>query len=420
MKLWGIIFSRLRILFILLLVFVVLTPWLVEWVHPATPFHWKRPLTGSLLLLAIVAAVLASARREILLRREAEKRYKEFLDDAPLGTFSIDLQGRFVYVNKKFLDLTGYALEEMLGRPWQEMAAREEIPMVAQLIEDAYGGKEENPAPFEVRAYHRGGGILHLILHYTALKREGTPESILVVAQDMTQRRKLEAQLVKSERLAVAGQLAMGLAHEINNPLSIIKTSLRLLKDRVITGEEVDETFEDIQEEVDRIAGMVRVLLGFRDARPGEEPVTDVDEAVQSLLHLMGPQLKDGKVETGFSWIGEKASAAVRPGQFRQIFFNLIRNALDAMPEGGRLNMSCRAEDGRVCIRVEDSGVGIPFRDQERLYEPFFSTKSSSHHGLGLYVCYTILKSVGGKIEAESKVGEGTVFSVCLPLALTP
>jgi two-component system sporulation sensor kinase A/two-component system, sporulation sensor kinase E len=408
-------FSRLRILFGTLLLFVLVTPWLVEWLVPSPDFQWKRPLWESFLLLIIVGAVLALARRELLLRREAERRYKEFLDDAPLGNYTVDREGRFTYANKKLLEMSGYTLEEILGRSWQEVLFSEDIPVVENRIEHAYSGRETAPVPLEVRAYHRNGSILHLFLHYTLLERDGLPEGFLVVVQDVTQARKLEAQLVRSERLAVAGQLAMGLAHEINNPLAIIKTSLRLMKDRVIEGEEIDETVQDIQEEVDRIAGMVRVLLGFRDARPGEAQVTEVDDAVQSLLHLMGPHFKACRVEAGFSWLGEKVSAAIRPGQFRQIFFNLIRNALDAMPDGGRLHIGCRGENGTVCIQVQDTGCGIPYRVQERLYDPFFSTKSSNHHGLGLYVCYTILKSVGGDIDVESREGEGTVFTVCIP-----
>jgi signal transduction histidine kinase len=88
------------------------------------------------------------------------------------------------------------------------------------------------------------------------------------------------------------------------------------------------------------------------------------------------------------------------------------------MPSGGRLQLACGQENGRVCIRVEDTGCGIPLRDQERLFEPFFSTKSSSHHGLGLYVCYTLLKSVGGEIAVESRAGEGTAFTVRIPKAV--
>jgi len=410
-------FHRLRVLCGILLLLALCTPWLVECLHPSPVFQWRRPLWTSLLLLVIVGVLLALARRELHLRREAERRYKEFLDGAPLGTCTLDRQGRFTYVNKKLLEISGYAPEEYLGRSWQGMLVPEDVPVVDRRIEHAYSGMETAPVPLEVRAYDRSGSVLHLFLHYTVIERDGRPQEILVVFQDVTQARKLEAQLVKSERLAVAGQLAMGLAHEINNPLAIIKTSLRIMKDRAIGQDELHATVQDIQEEVDRIAGMVRVLLGFRDARPGEEPVTDVDDAFQSLLHLLGPRLKDGGVQAAFFWQGARGLAAVRPGQFRQIFLNLILNALDAMPQGGRLHLGCRCENGTVCIQVEDSGCGIPYRIQERLYEPFLSTKSSSHHGLGLYVCYTLLKSAGGEIDVKSREGEGTVFTVRVPRA---
>jgi len=411
-------FSRLRLTFGGLLLLMLAVPWVVEWAAPSPGSPWQRPVWASILLLLLGGAVLVLARRQMLLRRDAERRYKEFLDNAPLGTYIIDREGRFTYANKKLLEISGYPLEEQLGKHWQDLMVAEDIPVVEERIASAYLEGDTAPAPLEVRAYDRGGNLHHLLLHYTVLERDGRPHGFLVVVRDVTDARKLEAQLVRSERLAVAGQLAMGLAHEINNPLAIIKTSLRLLKDRARAGEETDDTVRDIQEEVDRIAGMVRVLLGFRDARAGEPSRTDVDDAIQSLLHLMGPRLKACGVEAGSSWDGDPVAAAIRPGQFRQIFFNLILNALDAMPEGGRLHIGCSGRDGTACIQVRDSGRGIPLRVRERMYDPFFSTKSSSHHGLGLYVCYTLLKSVGGDIDVESREGEGTVFTVCIPLAL--
>ena len=399
------------------LFFVALVPWVVEWLDYTPPMLGIRAFLNSLFLLVVVAVSLAFARREIRLRQEVEKRYRTFFDDAPLGTFTLGRDGRFSYANKKFREISGYSTGELAEMSWQEMVLTEDAHSVEERIARAYDGSVGTSPPFEVRALHREGTPLHLRLHYSVLERGGRAEDLLVTVQDLTRRRKLEAQLVKSERLAVAGQLAMGLAHEINNPLSIIKTSLRLLKDREVPGADLDDTLQDIAEEVDRIAEMVRVLMGFRDGRPGESGVTEVDDALQSLLHLMGPQIKKHDVQTRLSWESDRANAAIRPGQFRQIFFNLILNALDAMPGGGHLTLACRADAGTVSIRVEDTGNGILLKDQKRLYEPFFSTKSSNHHGLGLYVCYTILKSENGEIDVDSKVGQGTSFVVRLPRA---
>lgn len=417
MKIWGLTISRLRAVFILLLFFVLIAPWVTEWYHASAPFHWKRSLTGSLLLGGGVLAILFFVRREIQTRKEVEQRYRAFFDDAPLGTYTIDREGSFTYANRKLLEISGYSLEEMLGKHWKDVVVPEDIPLVEGKIVEAYLGEQDIFVPFEVKAYHKNQDILFLVLHYTLLKEGEEPVGFLVVVQDVTRRRKLEAQLVKSERLAVAGQLAMGLAHEINNPLAIMKTSLRLLMDRVGSGEDVSETVQDIQEEVDRIAGLVRVLLGFRDERPGEKQVTGVDEAVQSLLHLMAPQIKKSNVVTELEWAGDDVYATIRPSQFRQVLFNLVRNALDAMPEGGVLRVASDVMEEAVRMRVQDTGSGIAHKDQELLFEPFFSTKSSSHHGLGLYVCYTILKSMGGDIEVENKLGQGAAFIVTIPLA---
>ena len=417
MKIWGFFVTRLRAIFSLLLVFVLFAPWIVEWTHASTPFHWKRPLTGSFLLGGGVLGILYVVRREIFVQRKVERRYRDFFDDAPLGTYTIDREGYFTYANRKLLEISGYSLEEQLSRKWIDVVVPEDIPLVEAKIAEAYLSGQEVFLPFEIRAYHKSGDLLYLVLHYTLLKEAEDPVGFLVVVQDVTRRRKLEAQLVKSERMAVAGQLAMGLAHEINNPLAIMKTSLRLLMDRVGSCEGVSETVQDIQEEVDRIAGLVRVLLGFRDERPGEKQVTGVDEAIQSLLHLMAPQIKKTNLVTELGSAEGEIFAAIRPSQFRQVFFNLVRNAIEVMPQGGLLRVAYETQADMVSIRVQDTGSGIAHKDQKLLFEPFFSSKSSSHHGLGLYVCYTILKSVGGDIEVESKTGQGTTFIVNVPLA---
>jgi PAS domain S-box-containing protein len=408
--------SRVRAALLFLLLCAVLVPWCMER-HLAThPYPWQRVLTESLILAGIVMLVLLVARREDRIRQEVERRYREFFDRAPLAAYTLDRDGCFNYANRKLAEISGYPQEELVGRHWREFVLPEDVPLAEAKIAAAYGGGRDGLEPFVVRIYHADGQILHLKLDYTLLERSGVPAGFLVLAQDVSRRQALEAQLIKSERMAVAGQLAMGLAHEINNPLAIIKTSLRLLQERDGSGEGIGDTVRDIQEEVDRIAGLVRVLLGFRDERPGEDLVTTVEEAVQSLLHLMGPQIRQTGVDTEFSWAGGEVQAAIRPSQFRQVFFNLVRNALEAMPGGGKLQLAGEIQGETVSIRVRDTGRGISRKDQHVVFEPFFSTKSSGHHGLGLYVCYTILKSVGGDIEVESAPGEGSTFAVRIPL----
>jgi len=408
--------TRLRLIFVLLLVSAVLVPWLVEALHPSPSFHWHRPLAGSFLLAAIVLGVGILARRDIHLRQDLERKYRRYFDDAPLGIYTLDRDGRLTFANRKLQEISGYEEDLLLGRHWQEFVIPEDRAMVEAEIEAAYRRGGEPLEPFEVRIVHRGGRILHFRLNYTLLGRKDSPEGFLVLVQDVTRRRRLEAQLVRSERMAVAGQLAMGLAHEINNPLAIIKSSLQLLDGRTVPGVETGDVLRDIREEVDRIAGLVRALLGFRDERPGEPQSTGVDDAVQSLLHLMAPQIKQAGVEVAFAGVGEEVRAAIRPSQFRQVLFNLVRNALDAMPGGGKLHIAGFNQDETVSIRVQDTGAGISHRDQQLVFEPFFSTKSSSHHGLGLYVCYVMLKSIGGDIELESRPGEGAAFLVRIPL----
>jgi signal transduction histidine kinase len=273
---------------------------------------------------------------------------------------------------------------------------------------------------FEMNLPRAQGGLARLALNVASfLSADGEVEGVIAIGRDLTEVRQLEEQVVQAEKLATLGQLAAGVVHELNNPL----TSISVYSEYLLKKHEGGPTDGGDVEKLRRIVLSAQRILRFtRDlvayARPSnEEPriicITEVlEQAVIFCEHLVTEN--GAEVEKEFA---EPSSVLGVKGQLHQVFINLITNAVNAMPEGaGRLRITTRAERDRMLVRVTDNGAGIPEDLRERIFEPFFSTKGEGKGtGLGLSIVRNILQQHGAEIEVESSLGEGTTFIVTLP-----
>ncbi len=229
-----------------------------------------------------------------------------------------------------------------------------------------------------------------------------------------------QAQLVQSGKMAAVGQLAAGVAHEVNNPLQIILSRVQLL---MIRHQEKDGLVTDlrlIESNVKRISRIIRSLLDFARHNSGEEEHKEIDLVylVNQTLNLMHHLLEKGKVDARIHVEGEQASRiAGNTGEMEQVFLNLIINALQAMPEeGGDLEIDIDRTDDQVVVRLQDSGEGIPEENLPRIFDPFFTTREESGGtGLGLSIIFGIVEKHNGRIEVDSDVGQGTTFTLSFP-----
>lgn len=228
---------------------------------------------------------------------------------------------------------------------------------------------------------------------------------------------KSQAQLVQAEKLAAMGRLAASIAHEINNPLQAIHNCLHLTLKKPLNEEKKTRYLGMAQEEVERLITIVQRMLEFyRPSREGMAP-TDVHTIIENVLALSSKRLQHGKIT-----ITEKLAAdlpvvsAVRD-QLKQVFLNLVINAIEAMPQGGELCIETKlSEDGdELSVAFTDTGVGLSEKEQENIFEPFFTTKATGT-GLGLSVSYGIMERHGGRIEVQSELGKGATFTVYVPL----
>jgi two-component system NtrC family sensor kinase len=236
------------------------------------------------------------------------------------------------------------------------------------------------------------------------------------LGERVNQLRRLQAQLMQSERMAATGELAAQIAHEINNPLGIIKNYVGIAKMLMPEEDPNRENLQIVDQEINRIAGIVRRLLKF--ARPGTEELQSVqiNQVLEELLALLRGQLFRAKIDISLDLSENLPEVSVSTDQMRQVFLNLIKNAEDAMPDGGNLVVRTRFKKGHVEVEIADSGCGIPDEDIKNIFEPFYTTKGVKGTGLGLSVSYGIVKNYNGEINVDSEPGVGTTFTIQLPV----
>jgi two-component system NtrC family sensor kinase len=230
--------------------------------------------------------------------------------------------------------------------------------------------------------------------------------------------------VAQSQKMAAIGRLAAGVAHEINNPLAIIQAQIGVLADIVKdnpefpSASEFRERVSKIEAQVERGRKVTHRLLGFsRRVGPELEPV-DVIAALEETVSLLEKDLEASRIQIIRDYGQDIPIIRSSLSQMQQVFLNLINNALDAIGEDGRVQLSVQPLDGGVTVKVGDTGPGILEKDLSRIFEPFFSTKSplGRHTGLGLAICQEIMRGLNGRIEVASAVGKGTVFSLWFPL----
>ena len=261
----------------------------------------------------------------------------------------------------------------------------------------------------------QAGLAIHNALMYQELKAfsQQMEEKIQKTTADL---KKTEAQLIRSEKLAALGQLAAGIAHEIRNPLTSINILIHSLTENFPTKDSRWEDLKVIEEEILRINEIVDQFLRFAKPAPPLLDKTDLIPIFEETLQLLRPQIEKGKIAVQKEFEPLPLITVDRE-QIKQVILNLLMNAIQAMPGGGQLSMSGRfSRDGYwVELTVQDSGVGIPPEDLDKLFDPFFSTKEGGI-GLGLSIAHRIIDQHHGKIEVESNPGKGTLFTISLPV----
>ncbi len=249
------------------------------------------------------------------------------------------------------------------------------------------------------------------------LGARGEVEHVIQYAMDMTDKKVLTEKLIQAEKLAAVGQMSAHVAHEIRNPLTSVMLHSELLAEEMEEGgnSEADEIVKIIRDEVDRLARITEEYLAYaRLPRPRIQSV-DPAEEVADAIRIMRPELERGQIEVSIITEDIPGTIMIDRGQFRQVLINLIKNAAEAMPAGGRLEISLAGIDGDFILKVKDTGSGIPADLTRRIFDPYFTTKENGT-GLGLALVQYIANAHEGWVGVESTMNEGATFSFSVPV----
>ena len=234
------------------------------------------------------------------------------------------------------------------------------------------------------------------------------------------ERQQLEVQTIQSERFAAIGQLASQVAHEIRNPLSSMELNLDLLADEVVNSTEMnvgeaEGLLKSIHNEVERLAEIVSDYLAFTRLPRFEFEHESLNTVIQAFCNFVEPQLRQAKITFSTELAANLPFTLLDAEQIQRALYNFLNNAIEAMPSGGELSIQTRAESSQIMLQISDTGMGIPSSDQQRIFDPFFTTKKEGT-GLGLPLAGEIIKHHQGTILCESVVGQGTLFTITLPI----
>jgi PAS domain S-box-containing protein len=366
----------------------------------------------------------AKLKQVVAVLEESQKFSSSLLESSPnpISVINPDLSIR--YVNPAFEKLTGFTLAEIAGMkvpfPWWPEGASEKI-IAAFKYSMKHGGRKSGT---EWNFLKKNGERFWVTVKSAPVVQEGKPVYLVINWLDITERKQAEEalkaaqeQLIRSEKLAAIGQLASGVGHELRNPLGAIKTAVQYVR-RKIAGSElaaseprVVEFLDLVDGEVDSANKVITDLLSFsRVAKPAVSLVKVGSIIRDALNHVAVP----GNVEVVTDVDPDLPMVMVDGGQIQQVFVNVILNAVEAMPESGRLEIRARGKDDFVAVEFTDTGSGIPELVVGKIFEPLFTTKAKGI-GLGLAMSKSIMERHGGDIRVRSKEGEGTTFTLSLP-----
>ena len=344
---------------------------------------------------------------------EETKQYLEnLLENANDVIYTLDLDQQFTYVNSK-VNAWGYRKDDLIGRPYLSLLSRRHRGRRLKNTLDI-GAKQV----YEVEVVTRLGEVRAVMVSVSPLQgADGEILGVLGIARDMTETKKLERQIRNAEKLASIGQLAAGVAHEINNPLGGILNCLYNLRKGALSPARQEEYWASMEHGVRRVQKIVRQLLDFSQQHEPAFSPADINRIIDQVLGLTTHLFVPNRIRLETFLGNGLPNVMVDRHMIEQVLMNLILNAVQAMKNGGTLTIRTSVVEGICRVEVNDTGSGIPASVLPRVFDPFFTTKGEGEGtGLGLSVNLGIVERHGGKILVESEVGKGTTFTLCLPV----
>jgi two-component system NtrC family sensor kinase len=364
---------------------------------------------GALQLFADLASAALIMERRLALAEASRHSWEATANAIPLALCIIDEHSRVRRANRAFADLLGRSVDLIVGRPWPALVPPGWVEGIGAAL-----------APGAVRSEAElKAGERAFVVSAHPILGESAPTWLLMF-ENQTERRRLQSQLIQSEKMSAIGQLIAGVAHDLNNPLASVVGFADLLAEAEDAPARLREPLQVIRDEADRAAGIVRNLLSFARQQERQRRPTSLRRLLTSTLSLLRNQLMAQGVEVELELEPDLPEPSVDPNQIQQVFVNLISNAAQAIASTGRpgtVTVRGRRRDERITLEVIDDGPGMPPEVAARVFEPFYTTKPEGQGtGLGLSIGQGIVKEHGGRVFVTTSAGAGATFTVELPV----
>jgi PAS domain S-box-containing protein len=362
---------------------------------------------------------LSELRKVEAVARERQSLLKNIMESAREAIYALDQEGRYKWCNQALLEMTGYKLEEIIGHTYLERTHEDDRDMRREKFAAALRGE---PLSFESRYVARDGSVKFALVNSAPIIVDGQTTGVLGIAHDITEQKQERDRAARADKLRALGQLASGVAHDFNNSLAAILGRAQLILRRV-QDEELIRSLGIIVTAAEDAASTVRRIQTFaRKSLGAEQEMLELGSLLRDAIEITRTRWENearaGGLNIDVTLSAEDESFALgNASELREVFVNLIVNAVDAMPEGGSLNICCKQNGNRLRLRFADTGTGMKEDVREKIFEPFYTTKGVHGTGLGLAVSYGIIERHNGMITVESELGKGTTFHIDLPVA---
>jgi PAS domain S-box-containing protein len=395
-----------------------------------TPNRLNRPLLVSIepvlnennkaVAVVCTARDLSDLRKVQAVAREHQSLLTNILESARESIYAVDPEGNFKWCNTATLKGLGYERSNFIGRPLLGMVYEADRQLVKEKLDAAMTGQ---PQTYEMRYFSHDGQLRYARVDNSPLVVEGRTTGVLGIARDITEQKEERERAARADKLRALGQLASGVAHDFNNSLAAILGRAQLLR-RQIDDQALVRNLDIIQTAAEDAAATVRRIQTFARKSPVKEfELVDVGSLLNDAVEITRTRWQNEARVRGLEYEvkldterGQNTYGSA--SELREVFVNLVVNAVDAMPKGGRLLITCRRKDGRLQMHFSDNGMGMPEDVRQKIFEPFFSTKGAHGTGLGLSVSYSIIERHAGSISVLSEPGNGAEFTIDLPAAM--
>ena len=389
----------------------------------ARHYRWERTLELGLIAMSASMGITLFVIYRYLVRvsrtlGEVRTIDRHILNSITRGIVTVDLEGKITSCNHAVEQMLGVRATELVGRPLEALFSLED-PLHRLLKESLREHVEHWDTDLEYPV--SPDKVLRLRLTTFALRNEaGKRVGGILLLKDMTEIRKMEQRIQRASRLAALGELTQRLVHEIRNPLSAMDINLQLLQEKLdLTGKdrEIGRYLAIISSETRRLDEVLRNAQLFAHPRPPDMKAVDLHQIIRRVIFLLRQEATQKGVEITENLQASESQIHADMDQMEQVFINLFKNSLEAMDRGGKLEVISRNtwEDKKITVEILDTGPGIPMANVQRIFDPYYTTKKKGT-GLGLSIVHAIVGQHSGTIDVGSWLGEGTLFSIALPV----